>query len=122
MEDRIFFVKTAYKKAYGLGLVRNKADFANAYIRKACKTAGIDAPLRLVSFRGSTRTEVVKPKWECMTFHAARRTFITMALLLEIPIPVIMSWSGHKDVKMLKPYMAVVDEMRRREMSKFDAL
>lgn len=30
--------------------------------------------------------------------------------------------SGHKDVKMLKPYMAVVDEMRRREMSKFDAL
>jgi hypothetical protein len=28
MEDRIFFVKTAYKKAYGLGLVRNKADFA----------------------------------------------------------------------------------------------
>ena len=34
----------------------------------------------------------------------------------------IMSWSGHKDVKMLKPYMAVVDEMRRREMSKFDAL
>jgi hypothetical protein len=33
-----------------------------------------------------------------------------------------MSWSGHKDVKMLKPYMAVVDEMRRREMSKFDAL
>ena len=95
---------------------------ANAYIRKACKTAGIDAPLRLVSFRGSVRTEVVKPKWECMTFHAARRTFITMALLLEIPIPVIMSWSGHKDVKMLKPYMAVVDEMRRREMSKFDAL
>lgn len=179
MEDRIFFVKTAYKKAYGLGLVRNKADFAvkvgvntnsmskalngdgsyatenlckkirdatkrilakysdtkgryvfprisnqkaNAYIRKACKTAGIDAPLRLVSFRGSVRAEVVKPKWECMTFHAARRTFITMALLLEIPIPVIMSWSGHKDIKMLKPYMAVVDEMRRREMSKFDAL
>ena len=28
MEDRIFFVKTAYKKAYGLGLVKNKADFA----------------------------------------------------------------------------------------------
>ena len=95
---------------------------ANTYIREACKAAGIDAPVRLIAFRGSVRTEEVKPKWECITFHAARRTFITMALLLEIPVPVIMSWSGHKDVKMLKPYMAVVDEMRRREMSKFDAL
>ena len=28
MEDRIFFVKTAFKTAYGLGLVKNKADFA----------------------------------------------------------------------------------------------
>jgi hypothetical protein len=28
MEDRIFFVGAAYKKAYGLGLVKNKADFA----------------------------------------------------------------------------------------------
>ena len=57
-----------------------------------------------------------------MSFHAGRRTFITIALLLEIPIPVIMQWSGHHDTKMLKPYMAVVDELRKREMKKFDSL
>ncbi len=95
---------------------------ANDYIREACKVAGIDTPVKLIQYSGSTKIETQKPKWECMSFHAGRRTFITMALLLEIPIPVIMQWSGHHDVKMLKPYMAVVDELRKREMAKFDKI
>lgn len=95
---------------------------ANEYIREACKVAGIDTPVRLVRYNGSRKIEETKPKWQCISFHAGRRTFITMALLLEIPIPVIMQWSGHHDTKMLKPYMAVVDELRKREMAKFDGL
>lgn len=94
----------------------------NEYIREACKKAGIDTPVRLVRYSGGNKIEETRPKWQCMSFHAGRRTFITIALLLEIPIPVIMQWSGHHDTKMLKPYMAVVDELRKREMKKFDSI
>lgn len=93
---------------------------ANDYIKEACKRVGIDRPIKLVKFNGSARKEEIVKKWEAITFHAGRRTFITSALTLGIPVPVIMKWTGHKDSKMLRPYMEIVDELRRREMSKFD--
>ena len=105
-----------YRKA--LPVISNQK--ANDYIREACRIAGIDSPVKLIYYSGKKRIEEVKEKWQCMSFHAARRTFITIALLLEIPVPVIMQWSGHHDVKMLKPYMKVVDELRKREMNKFN--
>mgnify|MGYP003309827821 CR=1 FL=1 len=94
----------------------------NSYLRKICKLAGIDAPIKLVYYKGNDRIEEVMPKYEAITFHASRRTFITMALLLEVPIPVIMQWSGHRNQSALKPYMQVVNELRKKQMSKFDLL
>lgn len=94
----------------------------NEYLKTACKVAGIKTPQRIIYFSGNRRIEESHPKYELITFHAARRTFITQALRLGIPIPVIMKWSGHKDMKMLKPYMEIVDELKAREMKKFDQM
>lgn len=94
---------------------------ANDYIKEACKRVGIDRKIKIVHYYGSVRREEITEKWKCITFHAGRRTFITTALTLGIPVPVIMKWTGHKDSKMLRPYMEIVDELRKREMSKFDS-
>lgn len=94
----------------------------NDYIKEICKACKIDEPVELICYVGSERKSVILPKHEVVTFHASRRTFITHALRLGIPVPVIMKFTGHKSVNMLKPYMKIVDELKAREMSKFDMM
>ena len=45
---------------------------------------------------------------------------ILNALRLGIPTEVIMRWTVHKDYKSMKPYIAIVNELKAQEMSKFN--
>lgn len=94
----------------------------NEYIKVVCNMAGIDAPVTEVYFKGGQRVEQVYPKWQKITFHCSRKTFITMAFELDIPPQVIMKFSGHKKMEMLNPYMAIVEKKKQQEMAKFDTL
>ena len=92
----------------------------NDYLNELCKLCKIDTPTTQIMFIRNKRKELCCPKYEFITFHAARRTFITHALRLGIPVPVIMKFSGHHSINMLKPYMQIVDELKKKEMAKFD--
>ena len=50
----------------------------------------------------------------------ATKTFICKALALGIPVNVVMEWTGHSDYKAMKPYIAVADNIRASNMSRFD--
>ena len=52
--------------------------------------------------------------------HVARRTFVVNALRLGIPPEVIMRWTGHSSFEAMKPYMKIIDEVKRTAMSRFD--
>jgi len=39
--------------------------------------------------------------------HAARRTFICVALATGIPPQVVMKWTGHSDYQAMKPYIDI---------------
>lgn len=92
----------------------------NEYLKELCKLAHIDKKIQLVQYQGAKRIEQTFEKWELITFHAARRTFITQAFRLGMPTEVIMKFSGHHSREMLKPYMKIVDEMKKMEMQKFN--
>lgn len=92
----------------------------NAYLHDLCKLVKIDTPTKQISYSGDKMKEIVVPKYELITFHAARRTFITHAARLGIPAEVIMKFSGHHSAEMLKPYMEIVEELKKQEMAKFD--
>lgn len=94
----------------------------NEYLKILGQTCGLDQPTRIVYFQGNKRHENVLPKWALLTTHCGRRTFVVTALRLGIPSEVIMKWTGHSDLKAMKPYMAIVDELKAREMTKFDKL
>ena len=81
---------------------------------------GLDEPQRIVYFVGNARHEEVYPKWELLTTHCGRRTFIVNALYLGIPAEVIMKWMGHSDYDAMKPYIKIVDSLKEREMNKFN--
>jgi len=94
----------------------------NEYIKDACKLCGIDTPTTETKYKNNKRTDTTRPKYELITFHCARRTFITQALALGIPSDVIMQFSGHSDHRMLRPYLAVTDKVKQENMRLFDTL
>lgn len=92
----------------------------NRALKQIGKVAGFDTPIRKVHYSGNKRIEVVKPKYEYMTTHCGRRTFIVNSLYLGIPAEVVMKWTGHADYESMKPYVAIVDKLKAREMDKFN--
>ena len=112
----------AHRKPHDLALPVISNQRMNSYLKTLGKLCHIDEPVRIVSFSGSHRNEEIFPKWALLTTHCARRTFVVTALQLNIPSEVIMKWTGHSDYESMKPYVAIVDELKAREMSMFDKL
>lgn len=92
----------------------------NDKLKELAKLAGINTPVRKVTYIRSERIEEVKEKWQVITTHCGRRTFIVTALYLDIHTEVIRKWTGHKGDKAMRPYIAIVDKQKRENMAKFD--
>jgi integrase len=103
---------------HALPVVSN--DKMNDHLKEIGKIVGIDEPQRIVYFVGNQRYEEVYPKYELLTTHCGRRTFIVISLYLGIPAEVVMKWTGHSDYKSMKPYIKIVDELKEEQMKKFD--
>lgn len=94
----------------------------NEHLKRLGQVAGLEEPTRIVYFKGNVRHEEVYPKWALLTTHCGRRTFVVTALELGIPVEVIMRWTGHSSYEAMKPYAKIVDELKKKAMSKFDSL
>lgn len=73
----------------------------NEYIKEVCRRAGIDeATEKRASYGQTSRTlKTVHPKWELVTCHTARRTFITHSFAKKIPLELVMMAAGHTNPK-----------------------
>lgn len=94
----------------------------NLYIKELGELAEINTPVKITYFRGNKRNEEVFPKYELLSTHVGRRTFICTALALGIPVEVVMKWTGHSDYKSMKPYIDIADQTKKNNMEKFDLL
>lgn len=92
----------------------------NNYLKSVGKECDISDLTKIVFFKGNQRHEEVYPKYELLTTHCGRRTFVVNALYLGIPAEVVMRWTGHTDYKTMKPYIKIVDELKEKEMNKFN--
>lgn len=95
---------------------------SNRHLKTIGRLCRLEDPVRRVWWRGAERCEEVLPKWRLLTTHVARRTFVVTALTLGIPAEVVIKWTGHSDYAAMRPYVAIVDELRRRNMDKFDKI
>lgn len=55
-----------------------------------------------------------------VTFHVARHTFATISVTLGMPIEVVSKLLGHTDIKTTQIYAKVVDDVKIKEMSKWN--
>ena len=99
-EEMIIFPK--WEKVKQTNTYAAYKEFYNTYPKSSY---GANEPQRIVYFIGNQRYEEVYPKYELLTSHCGRRTFIINALYLGINAEVIMKWTGHNDYKSMKPYI-----------------
>jgi integrase len=92
----------------------------NEYLKILGKLVKLNEPITDVYFKGNERKETIFPKWALLGTHAGRRTFICIALAMNIPAPVVMKWTGHSDYKAMQPYISVAEKVKANAMKKFN--
>lgn len=94
----------------------------NRNIHEIMKEVGINAPTHHTYYIGNERYDEVVPKYQLISTHTARHTFIVTAISLGIPPTVILSWTGHKNYEAMLPYIAIAGDTSVQQMSKFNTL
>jgi len=85
----------------------------NDYIKQVGQRAGIDAPVTLRSQRGGHIEETTAPKWEVLSSHVGRKTYIS--LMMEAGLsPKEMLGVTHSDLRSLRHYAAASEKHLRQ--------
>ncbi len=90
----------------------------NPHIQEICRIAKIDERIKEIIYRGSKKDIVYRPKYEMISSHTARRTFITLSAERGMPDHIIMKITGIKDPNTLTKYKktsqkSIVDSMNK---------
>lgn len=109
-----------FEKGKALPVISNQK--MNSQLKEIGQMCEFNSPEKRVWFKKNERNEEEHPKWTLLTTHVGRRTFIVNGLTLGIPGEVIMRWTGHSDFKAMKPYMKIVDSLKKSEMEKFNKI
>ena len=91
-------------------------DKLNKSLKEIGKLLNIDEPVRKVLIKGGEREITHVPKYEIMTFHIARKTFITNSLILGMQERVVREFSGHKEEKSFAKYVKFADSYKEQQM------
>lgn len=87
----------------------------NDYIKQAAQMADIDRLVILSSYSGNRRIDTPYPKYELISSHTGRRTFITLCLQKGMRREIVMRITGHKDLRSFEKYIKITDDTLERE-------
>lgn len=90
----------------------------NEYIKDCCRIAEIDQKFTKHWFIGNQKKSCTLPKWNFITSHTARKTFITNSLLLGMEPKVIKKIANIKKDAVLDKYMKVTVALTDEQMDK----
>ena len=119
-DNKLFAKKLGVSTAYSSALPVQSNAAMNRQLKEIGLLCGITEPVRTVHYVRDQRIEQEQPKWKLLSTHCARRTFVVHAIRLGIPAEVIMKWTGHSGFSAMKPYVAIVDELKAEQMRKFN--
>jgi integrase len=90
---------------YELNIPKYSNQKFNEYVKELCKDAGIKSNITQTQFYGKDRKEVSYKKWQLISSHTGRRTFITLSLKRGALPEMVMQISGHKDRRAFEKYV-----------------
>jgi integrase len=112
------YKKIQFKNDKCLPVISNQK--MNVYLKELGEFAGINQKETVIYYKGNERIEDTFFKYQLLSTHTGRKTFISNALFFNIPAEVIMAWTGHKDHKVMENYYKIIAPQKRREMDKMN--
>lgn len=91
---------------------------ANRHIKDLAEICEINEPVTKLSLIDGQKIETVNPKYELVSTHTGRKTFVCSSLLAGIPPELVILWTGHTEIDDLKPYMTVTMDSKHEYMKK----
>ncbi len=96
----------------------------NEYLKECCKIIaseqeedeGFNQKIILRKEIGSKKIEEITPKHKAITFHTARKTFITNSLMLGISLEALKEMGAPKKDKDLKKYVKITETFKKEQM------
>lgn len=97
----------------------------NDFIKEACKAVALTDTGKDAGFADNVEIErtlnaekqtTVKPFYECVTSHTGRRSFATNGYRRDVPLPLLMSVTGHTSEAMFFKYIKEDPEQGRERM------
>lgn len=82
----------------------------NRHLKNICRKVGLNELVTFHYTRGGQLVTEVKPKWDLVTSHSARRSFATNAYLAKMEIYQIMAITGHTTEKSFFRYIKIKKE------------
>jgi integrase len=101
---------------YSLPKISNQK--LNDYLKEIGQLAELNDPVVMIEYRGTKQERHEYKKWECLTSHTARRTFVTIGLQNGMRPETVMSITGHKDMRTMRPYIQITGEAKKNELFK----
>jgi site-specific recombinase XerD len=80
------------------------SQYFNRALKLICRNAGLDEVVRLTRYRGSQEIIIEKPKYQLISSHTARRTAVSLLLAKGVPPTIVMTLTGHTDIKTMMKY------------------
>lgn len=90
----------------------------NRNLKDIGEQAGLKDPVMIVKYRGTEEVRIAEPKYNLITTHTARRTFVTLSLEKGMRAETLMQITGHKSFKTLKKYIKITDKVKTLEMDR----
>ena len=88
----------------------------NKYIKECCELAEINTPITITRYIGQKRVDKTVPKYQLITSHTARKTFVTNSLVLGMKEIVVRNITGHKKEESFRRYVKIAEDLKRSEM------
>lgn len=98
---------------------RNASHY-NVVIKDIAKELGINTPTKIVRTTNNKKVQELKPKYELITSHCARKTFVVNCLSMGISPNIVIKWTGHSTYSAMKPYIDILDKEKQNAMELFN--
>jgi integrase len=92
----------------------------NDYIKECCEIVEINKLTTITGFVGAKKIQKTVPKYQLITSHTARKTFITNSLLLGMEPKAIKKIANIKKDTVLDKYMKITEEYTDDQMDKWN--
>lgn len=104
------------RNSFRLNTISNQK--TNDYLKEIGQRAELNEVFEIVRFRGSVRIPEKFKKYQLLSTHTARRTFITLSLEKGMRPEVVMKITGHRSMKNFMRYVKITDKVKKIELQR----